>query len=329
MKTLEIQEFGIDQLSTVERDRPSPGPGQALVRMRAWSLNYRDIMLIEGTYNPKLKRPMTPFSDGAGHVVAVGEGVTRVKPGDRVMAAFMQAWISGEPGEAALRSALGGAIDGVGAEYVVLSEEGLVHLPEYLSFEEAATLPCAGVTAWHALVTEGGLKAGESVLLQGTGGVSVFALQFAKMHGAKVTATSSKPEKIERLKAMGADVTINYLDEPDWHKIAKGIDHVVEVGGAGTLPKSLRAVRPGGRVYVIGVLSGRGEMDFTNVFMRNIRLQGIFVGSREMAEQMLAVMTAVEMRPVIDRVFAFSEVREALHHMKSGAHFGKVVVRAD
>ncbi|MDZ4799770.1 MAG: NAD(P)-dependent alcohol dehydrogenase, partial [Bryobacteraceae bacterium] len=265
--------------------------------------------------------------DGAGEVVEVGAGVTRVKPGDRVMAAFMQKWVDGELTEDGMRSALGAGGEAVGAEYVVLDQEGLVVLPVYLSFEEAASLPCAGVTAWHSLVSEGHVRAGETVLTLGTGGVSIFAVQFAKLMGARVIATSSKADKIERLQAMGADQTINYVEQPDWHKIARGVDHVVEVGGKDTLPKSLRAVRPGGSVYVIGVLSGRGDLDFTPVFMRNIRLQGIFVGSRVMAEDMLRAMAAHELRPVIDRVFELGEAREALRYMESGAHFGKIVLR--
>ncbi len=329
MRALEIQEFGLDKLAVVERDVPRAGEGQAVVRMRAWSLNYRDIMLVEGTYNPRLARPMVPFSDGAGEVVEVGPGVSRVKPGDRVMGAFMQKWITGDLTEEGARSALGGAIDGVGAEYVVLDAEGLVHVPDYLSFEEAATLPCAGVTAWHALVSEGHLRPGETVLTLGTGGVSIFALQFAKLMHARVIATSSKAEKIERLKEMGADVTINYVEEPEWHKVARGVDHVVEVGGKDTLPKSVKAVRPNGKIHVIGVLSGRAEIDLTPVFMRNIRLQGIFVGSREMAEDMLRAMAAHSVRPVIDREFRFGETVEAMRYMQSGAHFGKIVIRAD
>ena len=329
MRVLEIQEFGLDRLTVAERDIPRPGVGQVLVRVRAWSLNYRDLMVIAGSYNPKMKLPAVPFSDCAGEVVEIGSGVTRVKTGDRVMATFMQKWISGELTEEGARSALGAGGEGVAAEYVLFDQEGLILLPGYLSFEEAASLPCAAVTAWHSLITEGHLAAGQTVLTLGTGGVSIFALQFAKLVGARVIATSSKPEKIERLKAMGVDQTINYVDEPDWHKVARGVDHVIEVGGQETLPKSLRAVRPNGTVYLIGVLSGRGDLDFTPVFMRNIRLQGIFVGSRAMAEEMLQRMEAVQLRPVLDRVFAFPEIRQALRYMESGAHFGKIVVRAD
>jgi NADPH:quinone reductase-like Zn-dependent oxidoreductase len=311
----------------VERDIPRPGEGQVVVKLRAWSLNYRDLMVIAGTYNPKMRLPATPLSDAAGEVLEIGPGVTRVNVGDRVMAAFMQKWIDGELTEEGARSALGAGGEAVGAQYVVLDQEGLIQLPEFLSYEEAASLPCAGVTAWHALVSEGHLRPGETVLTLGTGGVSIFALQFAKLMGARVIATSSKPDKIERLKAMGADQTINYMEQPDWHKIARGVDHVIEVGGKDTLPKSLRAVRPNGTVSVIGVLSGRGELDYTPVFMRNIRLQGIFVGSRTMAEDMLRAMAAHELRPVVDRVFELGEARDALRYMESGAHFGKIVLR--
>jgi NADPH:quinone reductase-like Zn-dependent oxidoreductase len=335
MKAFEVREFGIDRLELAERPEPEPGEGEVVVRMRAWSLNFRDLLLIRGEYNPKLKRPMVPLSDGAGEVVKTGAGVTRVKTGDRVFAAFMQKWIGGEPDEGALRSALGGAVDGVAAEYVVFDQAGLVPIPDYLSFEEAATLPCTGVTAWHALISEGHLRPEETVLVQGTGGVSIFALQFAKLMKSTVIVTSSKDEKLERARKMGADAVVNYAENPEWHKTVRditsgrGVDQIIEVGGAGTLGKSMRAVRPGGIIHVIGVLSGRGDIDFTPVFMRNLRLQGIFVGSREMAEDMCVAMTAHELRPVIDRVFPFGAMREALHYMETGAHFGKIVVSAE
>jgi NADPH:quinone reductase-like Zn-dependent oxidoreductase len=335
MKVWEVQEFGIDRLALVDRPEPSGGDGEIVVRMHAWSLNFRDMMVARGEYNPKMKRPMVPLSDGAGEVAAVGPGVTRFKPGERVMGTFMQRWIDGDPDETALRSALGGSIDGVAAEYVVFSEEGLVPIPEHLSYEEAATLPCAGVTAWHALVSEGHLRPDEWVLTQGTGGVSLFAIQFAKLMHARVIATSSQDEKLERVRAMGADERVNYAQNPDWDKAAReitkgrGVDHVVEVGGQGTLPKSMRAVRPGGTIHVIGVLSGRGEVGFIPLFMRNLRLQGIFVGSRTMFEDMCRAIAAHQVRPTIDRVFGFQELREALHYMERGNHFGKICLRAD
>lgn len=275
---------------------------------------------------------MIPLSDGAGEVVAVGSGVTRVRTGTRVIGAFMQKWISGEPAEDASRSALGGHIDGVGAEYVVLSEQGVVQIPDYLSYEEAATLPCAAVTVWNALITGGHLRPDETVLVQGTGGVSLFALQFALNKKAHVIATSSSPAKIARLTSMGAQSTINYAENPEWHKQVReltggsGVDHVVEVGGSGTLPKSLKAVRTGGKVHMIGILTGPGDIDVMPVLMRSIRLQGVFVGSREMAEDMLREMSARQIRPVIDRVFPFTDAVEALRHMESGSHFGKIVL---
>jgi NADPH:quinone reductase-like Zn-dependent oxidoreductase len=303
--------------------------------MRAWSLNYRDLMVIRGEYNPKMRRPMVPLSDGAGDVVQAGPGVTRVRVGDRVMGAFMPRWIDGEPDEAGMRSALGAGIDGVAAEYVVLHEDGLIHLPEYLSWTEAASLPCAAVTAWHALVREGHVRPEEWVLTQGTGGVSLFAVQFAKIMHARVIATSSRDEKLKRVRSMGADEVVNYATTPDWDKAVReitkgrGVDHIVEVGGEGTLAKSMKAVRPGGSIYTIGVLSGGGKISFVPLFMRNVRLQGIFVGSRAMAEDMLRAMTAHEMRPTIDRVFGFSELRDALRYMEKGGHFGKICLRAD
>lgn len=335
MKHWSIPEFGLDKLTLSERPDPEPGEGQVLVRAHAWSLNRRDLMVVRGEYNPRMRLPAVPLSDVAGEVLKVGPGVTRVHPGERVAAAFMQKWIDGEPDEAALRSALGGGLEGVAAELVVLDQEGVVRLPDYLSYEEAATLPCAAVTAWHALVTEGHLRPDEWVLVQGTGGVSIFALQFAKLMKARVIATSSSEDKLRRLREMAAEATINYLDVPEWHKAARettggrGVDQIVEVGGSDTLPKSMSAVRPGGKIHVIGVLSGLGGINFLPVFMRNLRLQGIFVGSRTMFEDMLRAMAAHELHPVIDRVFPFGALPEALGYMETGAHFGKVVVRRE
>jgi NADPH:quinone reductase-like Zn-dependent oxidoreductase len=278
---------------------------------------------------------MIPFSDGAGVVEAVGEGVTRVKVGDRVTSLILQDWHSGELTDALARSALGGAIDGILAEASVLSENGVIAIPEHLSFEEAATLPCAALTAWNALVTSGALKAGDTILVQGTGGVSLFALQFAKFSGARVVATSSSDAKLERAKKLGADVIINYKTTPEWGDAARklvgaaGIDHVVEVGGAGTLAQSMRAVRSGGRISMIGVLAGGGgQISLLPILMRNLVVQGIFVGSRAMYEALNRAIALNQMRPVIDRTFKFDEVVTALRHMESGSHFGKIVVKA-
>lgn len=335
MKAYAIQNsFGIDSLQPIERPEPKPGPGQVLVHMKAFSLNYRDLMMVKGQYNPKLRLPFVPFSDGAGAVAAVGDGVTRFKVGDRVAGCFMQRWLEGDVTEAKARSALGGAIEGVLAEQVVFHEDGLVRVPEHLNDEEAATLPCAAVTAWHALVVQGQVKAGDAVLIQGTGGVSLFALQFARLHGARVIATSSSDDKLARVRQMGASDGINYKTTPDWEEKVReltgnvGVDHVVEVGGAGTLGKSLRAVRMDGRIALIGVLSGGGgTVNPLPILMKNVRVQGIFVGSRVMFEAMNRAIALHHLKPVIDRVFPFAEVRDALRHMESGAHFGKICVR--
>ena len=333
MRAYEITNFGLDELKLSERPDPHPGFGQVLVKVRAVSLNFRDLMVVKGQYNPKLKMPMVPCSDGAGEVIAVGEGVTRVKTGDRVCGIFMQGWLGGEVNEAVARTAMGGAIDGMLAESVVLSQEGVVPIPEHLDFQQAATLPCTGVTAWHALVTEGRIKAGDTVLTLGTGGVSTFALQFAVANGARVIATSSSEEKLARTKSMGAWQTINYKTTPDWEERVRkltggGVDHVVEVGGSGTLMKSLRAVRMGGTVSVIGALSGgSGELSPVPILMKSVRVQGIYVGSREMFEAMNRAIVAHRIVPVVDRVFAFEEARDAMRYMASGTHFGKVVIR--
>jgi NADPH:quinone reductase-like Zn-dependent oxidoreductase len=324
--------FGIENLQLDELPQPEPGPGQVLVKMRAWSLNYRDLMVARGVYAPKLTFPFQMLSDGAGDVAAVGQGVTRVKEGDRVAGAFMQTWIEGSASEAKAKSALGGNIAGLAAEYIVLDAEGLVHIPPQLSYEEAATLPCAAVTAWHALVTTGNLTAGYTILVQGTGGVSIFALQFARMIGARVIATSSSDAKLERVRMLGASDVINYKSTPEWGRRVRelsgtGVDHVVEVGGAGTLAQSFDAVRNGGRISLIGVLTG-GEVNPIPILMKNITVQGIFVGSREMFEAMNRAIALGGLKPVIDRVFPFTEFPQALRHMESGAHFGKIVLKA-
>ena len=327
--------FGLDHLRLVEREAPAVGPGEALVRVRAVSLNSRDIRVIEGLYNPKYALPLTPCSDMAGEVVLVGPGVKRVKPGDRVAANFMAHWLAGELTADGARSALGGEMPGVLAELVVLPAECLVHLPEALSYEQASTLPCAGVTAWHALMEETRLRAGDVVLVQGTGGVSVFALQFACLAGARVIVISSSDEKLELATNLGAWKTINYRTYPDWEKEARritggrGVDQVIEVAGEETLARSLRAVRYGGTVSIIGMLSGAPSASLVPVFMRKLRLQGIFVGSREMFEAMNRAVEMHKVIPVVDRVFEFDRIADAIGHLQSGAHFGKVVIRVE
>jgi NADPH:quinone reductase-like Zn-dependent oxidoreductase len=333
MKAYEITAAGIDGLKVAERPMPKPGHGEVLVRVHATSLNYRDLATAKGAASRGIKLPRIPLSDGAGEVAEIGPGVTRVKVGDRVAAIFMQTWIAGPPRDSYGRSALGGAIDGMLAEYVVLHENGLVHIPAYMNYAEAASLPCAAVTSWNALVTgEGRLKSGQTVLVMGTGGVSIFALQFARIHGARVIATSSSDAKLKRLAAMGAADLINYKTTPTWDKRVleltggEGVDHVVEIGGAGTLGKSLSAVKMGGQVSLIGILGGAGEVNPMPVLFKSVCLKGIFVGSREMFEDMNRAMAVNDVHPVIDRTFAFEETREAYRYLESGAHFGKVCI---
>jgi NADPH:quinone reductase-like Zn-dependent oxidoreductase len=335
MKAFQVKEFGgPDCMKPVELPDPVPGPGEVLVRVRAVSLNYRDLLMSRGTYNPKMKLPMIPISDGAGEVAGIGAGVTRFKVGDQVVANFMPAWVDGPPDDQKARSALGGGAAGMLAELVVVPDQGLLTWPIHLSALEAATLPCAAVTAWNALVTSGGVKPGDTVLIQGTGGVSLFALQFARLAGAKVIVTSGSDHKLARALDMGAASGINYKTTPDWDKRAreltggKGVDQIIEVGGAGTLPRSLRAIRTGGYVALIGVLSGvTAEVNPMPILMRNIRVQGIFVGSRAMFEAMNRALEINQVHPIIDRVFDFGDAPEALKYLESGAHFGKIVVR--
>ncbi len=334
MKAIVIQPaFGIENLHVADRPEPRPGPGQVLLKMKAWSLNYRDFMVVRGLYNPKLRFPFVPLSDGVGEVIGVGDGVTRVKTGDRVAGCFMQRWSAGALTDAGVKSSLGGGVEGIAAEQVVLHEEGVVKFPGHLSDEEAATLPCAALTAWNALVPQGQIKAGDSVLVQGTGGVSIFALQFARLMGARVIATSSSNAKLERVKQLGASDGINYKETPAWEDKVReltggaGVDHVIEVGGAGTFNQSLKAVRLGGTISLIGVLAGPGEVNLMPVLMKGVRVQGIFVGSREMFEAMNRAIALHRLKPVVDRVFEFKEIQAAYRHMQEAAHFGKICVR--
>ena len=335
MKAYEIKTFGIDELSMSVRPMPSAGDSEVVVKLHAASLNYRDVMVVSGTYNPRMKLPAIPFSDGAGEIVEVGSGVTKWKVGDRVMPIFAQRWFDGESSEEKRRTSLGAGAqwDGVMREYGAFDQESVVAIPDHLSYVEAATLPCSALTAWNALFVSGKVRPGESVVTLGTGGVSIFALQLAKLAGARVIATSSSDEKIERLEQLGVDETINYKKREDWDVAIReltgknGADHVIEVGGAGTLAKSINAVRIGGHVALIGALTGPAGFSPTAVFMKAIRLQGIFVGSREMFLDLNKAVNTAKLEPVIDRVFAFDEVREALRYMESGAHFGKIVVK--
>ena len=334
MKSFEIPQFGIDNLALVERDTPRPGPFEVLVRMTAASLNYRDYMVVKGVYNPKMKLPMVPLSDGAGIVEEVGSGVTRVKKGDRVAAAFMQTWIDGSPTQEKGKSALGGAIDGVLREYAVFHEQGLVHTPDSLMDVEAAALPCAAVTAWHALFEQTAIKPGESVLIQGTGGVSTFALLFARAAGLRTIMTSSSDEKIARARELGADETINYKQTPDWEKEARkltdgvGVDYVIDIGGSDTVPRALAAVRTGGVVSLIGVLSGvHPSVSPGQILMNSVRVQGIYVGSRSMFERMNRAISFHNIKPVVDKVFPWTEFKQALQYMEGQSHFGKICLK--
>lgn len=322
---------GIDALHLADRPARDPGPGEVLVRIRASSINYRDLLTILDPVARALPYPRVPNSDGAGEVLAVGPGVTRLKPGDRVAGTFFQRWDDGPITADAMASALGGALDGVLAEEVVLAERGLVHVPAHLSFEEAATLPCAALTAWHALVEKGGLKAGETVLLLGTGGVSIFALQLAVLHGAQAIVLSSSDLKLEQARGLGAWQTLNYRATPEWAETVldltdgAGVDHVVEVGGAGTLERSIAACRVGGHIALIGVLTG-GQINPTLIMRKSLTVHGIYVGSRAMFEAMNRAIAAATLRPIIDTRFTFDDARAAYHHMQGASHFGKIVV---
>lgn len=334
-KAYVIQEpFGIDALTLVERPVPQPGAGQILVRIRAVSLNYRDLLVIQGVWRPSA--PRIPASDGVGEVVAVGEGVTRFRTGDRVAGIFFPGWIDGEATPEKLQApSLGGTgADGTLAEFVVFDEDAAVKVPEHLSDEEAATLPLAGVTAWHAVVTRGAVEKGDTLLVQGTGGVSLFALQFARMAGANVIVTSSSDEKLRRAGELGAVHGINYKDSPGWDERAleltgnRGVDHIVEVVGAENLTRSLNAIRMSGTISVVGLLGGSAARIETFGFVeKNVRLNGILVGSREMFAAMNRAIAEHKLKPVVDRVFDFGEVPAALRYLEAGAHFGKVCIR--
>ncbi len=335
MKAWQITECtGPSGLRLVDVPDPKPRTREVLVRIRAVSLNYRDLSATRRERPGNLPLPFTVCSDGAGEVVGIGDDVAKWKIGDRVMPTFFQDWTSSGMTRDVMKTALGGAMSGVLSEMVIVGEDALVQIPDGLSYEEAATLPCAGVTAWNALISHGGLKSGETVLTLGTGGVSIFALQFAKMKGARVIITSSSDEKLQRARELGADETINYKTTLDWEQRVfeltekTGVDHVIELGGAGTLQKSLEAVRYGGRISLIGVLTGfEGLINPWPVIARSVTLQGIYVGSRAMFEDMLLAISLNGMKPAVDRVYEFGDVRTAFEDMGSGSHFGKLVVR--
>ncbi len=335
MKGWRISSFGIDTLEAFEAPAPRPNLGQVVIKVHAASLNYRDLMMVKGFYNPKMALPRIPCSDGAGEIIEVGEGVSDFKIGDRVAGIFMQRWIDGPPSAAKQKAALGGDVDGMLAEYVVLDAAGVVHLPEHLSYEEGATLPCAGVTAWNAVVTAAQTKPGDTVVIQGTGGVSIFALQFAKMLGARVLGTSSSDEKLDRARKLGLDSGVNYRANPNWADWAlaetegEGADLIVEVGGAGTFAQSLKAVRVGGAIAQVGVLSQSTEpLQIAPILRKQVQVQGIFVGSRVDFLAMNRAIAQNVLKPVVDSVFPFAEARAAFQRLESASHFGKIVIRS-
>ncbi len=334
MKAWMLPSFGLDALELKEQPTKELQPGQVRIQVEAVSLNYRDLMTVMGQYNPKMHLPRIPASDGAGTVKAVGDGVTRVKPGDRVCGIFMQNWIEGRATAEKIRGALGGDIDGMLAEEVVLHEQGVVKVPEYLTMEEAATLPCAALTAWNAVVNAAHLTAGQTVVIQGTGGVSIFALQFAKAMGARVLGTSSSDAKLERARTLGLDAGLNYRKHPEWAKWVleqtggAGADAVVEVGGAGTFPQSLASIKIGGTVAQIGVLSQSTDpLQIPLILYRQARVQGMYVGSRTQFEEMNRALEQNRIQPVIDQIYSFKDLPPALARMQAGEHFGKIVVR--
>lgn len=336
MKAFQLHgQTGPDSLRLVDLPEPQPKPGEVVVRVHANALNYRDLMIADGRYG-KINSPLTPLSDGAGEIAAMGAGVTRWKTGDRVAGTFFQGWPDGAFRREVMGTALGGALSGMLAELVVLPEDGVVAIPPHLSFAEAATLPCAGVTAWHALVVRGKVSAGQTVLLLGTGGVSIFGLQIAKLHGARVIITSSSDEKLARAKTLGADETINYRTFPNWEEevfrlTAKaGVDHVIEVGGNDTFPKSLRSLGANGQIHVVGGVSGfTSGLELREILGKVATINGVFVGSRVMFEALNRALSLNAVKPVIDRVFPFAEAPAAYRHLQSGSHFGKVVIGAN
>jgi NADPH:quinone reductase-like Zn-dependent oxidoreductase len=335
MRVFQIEgDWGMEHLKLSTRPEPKAGPGQVVVKMAASSLNYRDLVVPNRGYGSHTGNlPLIPVSDGAGTVVETGPGVRRVAVGDRVCPSYFQRWISGEPDLERLTQSLGGPIDGTMTDYMCLSEEGVCKVPDYLSDLEAATLPCAALTAWSALVTCSNTRPGDRVLVQGCGGVALFALAFAKALGAHVTVITSSDERIERVRQLGADATVNYRDMPEWAKATRditggrGYDLILELGGEKTLPQSLRCIRPGGTIAMIGILSGSAmAASLGLIITRQVRLQGVTVGHRDGFEAMLRAMAQHRIKPVIDRVFAFEELKEAMAHLQSGRQFGKVCV---
>ena len=334
MRALQLVDgVGIDNLVLVERPDPAPGPGEVLVRVKAVSLNYRDYIMVRGAYGGATPLPLTPFSDGCAVVEAVGEGVTRFAPGDRVATLFFQGWLSGPPTPATQVTALGMPIPGAGRELAVFSQEGLSKVPAHLTDHQVATLPCAALTAWRGLFEDADLQPGDTVVLQGTGGVSIFGLQFAHAAGMRTLITSSSDAKLERARELGADHTVNYKTNPEWWRAVRdatggrGADFIMEVGGPGTINQSMRAVRLGGHIAIIGVVAQGGEpFNPAGLIGNSAKMQGLSVGSRDMFEAMCRAIDLHKIEPIVDKVFPMAEAQAAFRAMENGEHFGKIVV---
>jgi len=336
MKLFELQAFNLENLKQAERVPPEPAANEVMVRLRAVSLNYRDLLVVQGKYNPRMSLPRVPLSDGAGEVVAVGAEVTAWKPGHRVVIPFFPDWLDGDLTAAKAASALGGDVDGLLREFATVRADALLPIPAHLSFEQAATLPCAAVTAWNGLFVSGSLQPGQTLLLLGTGGVSLFGLQFGKMIGATIILISSSDAKLERARKMGADHTINYRTEPEWAKRilemtgGRGVDLTLEVGGAGTLSRTLRATSYAGHVSLIGVLTGiAGDVQIGQILHKALTVRGIYVGSRATFATMNDAISHHHLKPVIDHIFSFEETLDAFRHLESAQHFGKIAIRVD
>ncbi|MDR3690594.1 MAG: NAD(P)-dependent alcohol dehydrogenase [Fimbriimonas sp.] len=333
MRAFRLYGFGLDGLAIGDLATPDPGPGQVLVETRAVSLNYRDLLMVKGLYNKHQPLPMTPASDGAGEVVAVGKDVSGLKKGDRVIGAFMQGWLDGPYTRDKSRTSLGGELPGTLATHFVLEAAGAIKIPDYLSYEEAAALPCAAVTAWNALFCESKLNSGQTLLVQGTGGASVCALQLAHAAGANVVVTSSSDDKLLRTEQLGAWKAINYRSTPHWGAAAReltggGVDLVLEVGGVGTLRQSLDAVKYGGHIVLIGNLAvATGELPANLIIHKGVHIRGLYVGSIRMLKDVVAYMSSHSIRPVVGASFEFEQTIDALKLMESGGHFGKIVIR--
>lgn len=329
-----VDQFGLANLALTESFLPALKPNQVRVKIHACALNYRDLMVIRGQYNPKQSLPLIPLSDCAGEVIAIGDLVSQFKVGDKVCATFSQAWCHDGIDKEVGINTLGSPIDGVLAEEAFFHERGLIHFPSYLSYEEAATLPCAALTAYHALAGETRLLAGQTVLLQGSGGVSIFALQFAKAMGLRVIILSSSHHKLKQAQDLGADDIINYRDHPEWHKEVlaltnhKGVDAIIDVGGAQTIKQSILSSKANGVIFIIGVLSGVEEaIDLRQILMKNLRLQGVFVGPKTLFHDMNNLCYQHKIHPVIDKIFTFAQANQAFAYLESAKHFGKVVIK--